>query len=350
MDGLRSEWNQFVASQDNSSFYQSWEWGTFQESLQRSVVREVLREEDSIHVLFQMTRIPLAGPFSYWLLPRGPISANEEGVTRGFVHAQKIARETGGLFLRTEPLSETTCFSRCMESVSLSPKTTLLLDLEKEPEQILSGMHEKTRYNIRLAERKGVSVREIRRDDARYDTLWQQFYALLQQTSKRGSFALHPKNYYRAMCDHFLLASGQTVENARAHIRLYCAFYGDTMLSASLVMFFGDTATYLHGASSHEQKSLMAPYLMHWSAIQDAKKMGFRFYDFWGIASTADPSDPWAGITKFKKGFGGEVKQYPGTWDCVQNVLGYRVYEACRKVNRIISTRRSMDRTRASEA
>jgi lipid II:glycine glycyltransferase (peptidoglycan interpeptide bridge formation enzyme) len=98
------------------------------------------------------------------------------------------------------------------------------------------------------------------------------------------------------------------------------------------MIYFGDTATYLHGASSRERRELMAPHLLHWTAMMDAKSWGFRTYDFWGVAPEGVEGHSWAGITRFKRGFGGKYVAYPGTYDVPVDRFWYGLYAATQKL------------------
>jgi lipid II:glycine glycyltransferase (peptidoglycan interpeptide bridge formation enzyme) len=108
------------------------------------------------------------------------------------------------------------------------------------------------------------------------------------------------------------------------------------IIAANLMVFYGDTATYLHGASNYAFRALMAPNLLQWNLIQEAKKRGFKYYDFHGIAPNENPKHPWAGVTRFKKGFGGEIANYPGTYDFIYETGWYKIYKLFRKINRLI--------------
>ena len=123
-------------------------------------------------------------------------------------------------------------------------------------------MHPKTRYNIRLAERHGVSVEKVDLSEENFE----MFLKLLIKTSKRDKFSTHPKKYYKKMIE--TLGGSEN----DAHIALFVAKYKNKPLAAELVMFFGETATYLHGASSEEERGVMAPYAIHWEIIKEVKK------------------------------------------------------------------------------
>jgi len=174
-------------------------------------------------------------------------------------------------------------------------------------------MKPKTRYNIRLAERKGVTVREGTEEDV------QTFYRLSQVTSLRDDFPIHKEQYYLDAYRTFVPAG---------LARLFMAEYGGEPLAGLMAFAFGRTAWYMYGASSNRQRNLMPNHLLQWSAIQWAKARGCETYDFWGIPDEIglDPSqadvahersDGLWGVYRFKEGFGGSIVRYLGAYDCV---------------------------------
>jgi lipid II:glycine glycyltransferase (peptidoglycan interpeptide bridge formation enzyme) len=189
-------------------------------------------------------------------------------------------------------------------------------------EELLKQMKSKTRYNIRLAEKRGVNVyqtREKRHQEA--------FMALVGVTAERDGIRPHPKSYYEAM---FATFPSETWE-------LFVAEYEGEVIAANLIIFFGRYATYLHGSSANEHREVMAPYLLQWRAIQEARAHGCRWYDFGGV-DTRGEEGSWAGITRFKLGFAPttEMRKFPGAYDVILNPWRYRWYRALRKLRKII--------------
>lgn len=202
-----------------------------------------------------------------------------------------------------------------LRTFEISPSHTLITDLTKSEPDLLASMHEKTRYNVRLAERKGVTV-SIGTDSI--DAVW----PLFEQTASRGQFRLHLKSYYEKM-----LASGV--------VFIATAKVGDQVVAANLMVDFDGTRTYLHGASGETHRNVMAPFLLHWELIKDAKRKGIAAYDWWGVAPEgADESHPWNGITRFKLGFGGERLDSAGTFDFIARPLEYTIYRIIRSIRR----------------
>lgn len=228
------------------------------------------------------------------------------------------------IFIRIEPDKKPGKGYRLVESSSLlggqrSPKKTRVLDLSKTEEELLADMKPKTRYNIRLAEKKGVVVKESDDIDA--------FYRLLLETSGRDrGYSPHQKEYYQKLMN---------VLGPKKTAKIFIAFFGDEPIAGILVTCFGEIATYLHGGFSAKSKNLMAPYLCQWQAIKDAKRAGAKVYDFWGVAETNSPNDPWSGITRFKEGFGGSAVEFPGTFDLIVSPFWYNLFSIMAKVRKV---------------
>ncbi len=232
--------------------------------------------------------------------------------------AEKIARQEKSLFLKLDApvdfVRPENYSYNIQESASKQPRKTVVLDVSLSDEQLLAGMHEKTRYNIRLAERSGVQVTHIMRSSKTED--FETFWNLLEHTAVRDEFRTHEKKYYQAL----LGADAAPVFSNE----LFFAHIGGVGLAVSMVNFYSPsgTATYLHGASSRERKEVMAPYLLHWRVIQEARARGLKLYDLWGI-----DEKKWPGLTRFKMGFGGKVKEYPPALDVVYRPVWYALYK-----------------------
>jgi lipid II:glycine glycyltransferase (peptidoglycan interpeptide bridge formation enzyme) len=192
----------------------------------------------------------------------------------------------------------------------VQPPDTVLVDLGPPEEAILRGMKPKGRYNIRLAAKKGVSVR--RADEGGLPA----FYALLRETSKRDGIAIHGIDYYRTLFAHCrdYPPRGQELPD-HPDIRLYLAEEGRDILAALIVLIRGGSAVYLYGASSDRKRNLMAPYALQWKAMADARAAGCVEYDLFGIPPGNDPKHPMAGLYRFKTNFGGRIIHRPGSWD-----------------------------------
>ena len=150
----------------------------------------------------------------------------------------------------------------------MQPREILILDISKSEEELLAGMKQKTRYNIKLAEKRDVKVLASR--EKKYID---EFCRLVKITAERDKITPHPENYYRKMFETI----------PPEILKLYIAEYEGKIIAANLVLFFGKTATYMHGASDNEHRNVMAPYLLQWQTILDAKKSGCNRYDLGGI-------------------------------------------------------------------
>lgn len=310
---------------DGAEFLQSWSWG---EALQR-VGQEVRRlgwfaDPGSTELLAVMTAVrrPLGLGFSYWYAPRGPIVSSRfsdagRELLAGFAAA---LRKEGGrvLFLRFEPRARLFRLGSRMHSVSgrrsldEQPSQTLVLDLQLSEDELLAAMHPKTRYNLRLAAKRGVTIRPAGPAD------WPEIWRLLALTGERDGFRLHAPEHYQNL-----------LAGADDFIQAYLAEQGGQAIAAGIFASFGDKTTYLHGASDNAYRALMAPQLLQWTIICQAKEAGQRYYDFYGIDERR-----WPGVTRFKKGFGGRVLSYPGTYDWPLSAWGYGAYSRLRRLRR----------------
>jgi lipid II:glycine glycyltransferase (peptidoglycan interpeptide bridge formation enzyme) len=189
-------------------------------------------------------------------------------------------------------------------AADIQPPDTVLIDLSPSAGDILAAMKPKWRYNIALAEKRGVAVSEAG------ETGIDVFYRLLTETAARDGIAVHSSGYYRALFEECGRGEG-----GREQIRLYTAGHEGDVLAAIVVLFRAKQAVYLYGASANVKRNLMAPYALQWRAMQDAKALGCTQYDLFGIPPNEDPDHPMAGLYRFKTGFGGTIVHRPGSWD-----------------------------------
>ncbi|MDR1319560.1 MAG: peptidoglycan bridge formation glycyltransferase FemA/FemB family protein, partial [Treponema sp.] len=206
-------------------------------------------------------------------------------------------------------------------AADIQPPDTVILDLTKGEEALLADMKPKWRYNVRLAERKGVLVGRL--DEKGLDL----FYALFGETARRDGIAVHSAAYYRALFEVVNGAEGRA-EKDGAELRLYLAQREGNALAAVITLFRGAEAVYLYGASSDRNRNLMAPYLLQWQAMKDAKAAGCTAYDLFGIPPNEDPDHPMAGLYRFKTGFGGRILHRPGSWDYPYNPPACALFRA----------------------
>ena len=316
----KKQLNDFVGSKPHAQFLQSFEWGEFQKEVSGIIWRiGAIEDKGQLIASAKLVKKQLPMGKSYFYCGRGPVIGDTKRVAvisnELFKTIKDLAVDESVMFLRFEPVDEFKISDfpfPIFQTIDVQPSQTLILDLTKSEDEILQAMHQKTRYNIRLAEKKGVKIVEAGAD--RFEEFWQ----LLTSTGDRDNFNLHGRSYYQAM-----------LKTDSSFVKLLFAEYQGKPLAGNLVVFFGDTATYIHGGSSNENREVMAPYAMQWQTIKLAKQAGYKYYDFHGI-----DENKWPGVTRFKMGFGGQVVKYPGTFDLVFDQGWYNIYKMIRKVRR----------------
>ena len=317
----KNKYNNFLKTQKYSQFLQSWEWGEIQKKFGYDVYEIGIERNNELIAAALLIKKKLFFNRYYFFCPYGPIYNDNEVFLESFNEIKKIAKKEKVIFLRAEPADK---IKNSIKTIDIQPKKTLVLDLTKSEGELLREMKQKTRYNIRLAEKKGVKIVETKNFSSQNpESDFEKFWEIMQATSARNKFRLHPKNYYKQML------SADDKEDNDLKIKLFLAKYNNKIIAVDIVCFFGNTATYLHGASLSEFRSIMAPNLLQWHVIKLAKTQGYKYYDFYGI-----DEKKWPGVTKFKKGFGGEEINYLGTYDLVFDSCKYNLYKLLRKIKR----------------
>ncbi len=284
------------------SFLQSIEWMEFQ----RSLGREVFDVEGAKVIKHKL-------PFgkSYLYIPYGP-----EVVSYQFSgELQRLAKQENAIFIKAEPqhddiAQELVRLGFKKSTKNIQPHKTVALDLTQSEEQLLDAMHHKTRYNIKVAERNGVQMTESLDHEAGIKIFWE----LMKKTTERDKFSSYSREYYYKLAK---LCS------------LFVVYHDDTPLAAAMVLTHEGQAYYLHGASDHEHRALMAPYALHWEIAKKLQALSFKFYDLWGI-----DAKKWPGVTRFKLGWGGRVVEYPGAFDLAVSPPWYLIYQSIRGIIR----------------
>jgi len=331
----KESWNNFVLA-NQGSFLQSFEWGEFQENFGRQAFR--FSGQDWQARFFEFT-IPVINK-KYWYCPRGPVFAGQPNAERlkNFVSTvSEAAKKEKILFFRISPqiANGESLIANLKEAgfkklnYDVEPSQTQILDISKTEEELLAQMHEKWRYNIRLAVKKGVTVKMISADDSDFEKYFEEFYRLVADgTAARQDIRHHPKEYYRKQLQ---------IKSDVLRLVLFAAEYENKVIAANIVVFFDKTAIYLHGATDNNYRSIMAPHLLQWEQIKEAKKRGCAQYDFWGIVNeqTVDKrGKTWTGFTRFKKGFGGQEVNYVGCWDYPLDKFWCFVYRLAQRIRR----------------
>lgn len=307
------DWNEQVKkyAPPFGAFLQMYEWGEVQMSL-GAPVKRIFEHAPEGTVLAQGIWQPLPLGASYWLFPKAPLGNAPIEVR------MRILREQceGSAFFKIEP---ETVPEQSIFATERHPAHTIVVSLSENIEEMYAKMKPKTRYNIRLAQKKGVAI-----EYAGVEGL-SRFMSLMHQTATRDGFSAHSLERYRAIVERF---QGPTC----AAFFAFATFEGKD-LAANMMIDADDTRTYLHGASSSTDRDVMAPYALHAVLLEDAATKGMKKYDFWGVAPEgADQSHAWSGITRFKSGFGGERLFMPGTFDIPTKSLAYRFYKLARKI------------------
>lgn len=287
--------------------------------------KEVVEISYGGHVIFGVrTLLPVVG-FHYLYVPRLPEIS--DGLLRAIVRA---AQDHHCHWVRVDLMRQSDVDILQGMSVGalraphdMQPAENFIIDIDDAPEDLLGHMKAKTRYNIRLAQKKDVEVSVVRAGDHDFTESFGSFYRLVEETARRKGVRFHDKSHYA----HMFTALSRDV------IALYVAKYQNEIIAANIVTFYGDTVTYLHGATGEAHRSVMAPFLLQWQAILDAKDRGCTRCDLGGYyTSTDDPGKQ--GISRFKKGFAPQVipTVSAGSWDITISPLCYRAYQFLRKL------------------
>lgn len=307
------------------SFLQTQDWLDFQKHIGRKVWNF---DNGKIKANIIQHDLPLGKNYLY--IPHGPEfslgeihSGLKNEVDNFLKYLKNLGKENKSIFIKMEPMEDVV-----MELVyrnnlkkskkSIQPSKTVVIDLNLPQEVLLSKMHHKTRYNIRLAEKKGLKLQEG--GDIK------EFWKLLKKTAKNDNFSTHSYEYYEKLIEFFLPVQAGSV-GKELKTKIVFEMNGDEPVAGAILLTFGDTVYYIHGAMDRDYKSWMAPYLMHWEIIKWAKAQGYHHYDFWGIDARR-----WSGVTRFKLGFGGEQVEYPGSFDMPISKTWYLIYKIASKI------------------
>ncbi len=317
------QFDRFALSHPSGSFLQCSSWGTWMEQNKQKVHRiGVANPAGELLLVAQviLTKIPKLGGW-YGYIPYGPLAKQEQQNTVLDFFYENIKTAMSNLwFLRIEPKQQIS--SRGKMTKHIQPGKTLVLDLTKTEQQLQNEMHHKTRYNIRVATKHGVKVKTEHSAEA---------LNLIEQTAKRHGYKSHGLTYYQNLVNFFQALNS---ENNSLKVTLYSAWYENQILAGAIMVDCGTTRTYLFGGTSDLHKNVMAPYLLHWQAVQDAKQAGLNTYDFWGI-ETASGQTP--GFVRFKLGWGGTQIEYPKPTDIIYKPLHYQGYKLLRQLNKLLA-------------
>ena len=324
-------WNTFVGQWPNFELMQSYEWGVFKEALGWKTIRLGVEQNNQLVAGVQMLIKPQAfNVASIAYVPRGPLLAwnNEAAAQLLFSAMHRIAKQHRAIVLKIEPAAR---YSPAMHqqlerygfqysTFTNQPQCSMLINLTPDEETLLANMNKTTRYNIRYSARKGVTVREATGADL------QDFYQILQQTGRRAEFPVRPQTYYHQEWHIFAPLN---------RLKLFLAMYEGKLLAGRMVAMFEGNAATLHSASAGSAKKLKPNELLMWECIRWAKAQGCTTYDVWGIPNEvgehhyknkplpANQKHGLWGVYNFKRGFGGDLVYYVGTFDYIYSKPWY---------------------------
>jgi lipid II:glycine glycyltransferase (peptidoglycan interpeptide bridge formation enzyme) len=327
-----ARWDAFVTAHPGGHLLQLSGWGALKARFGWQAARLALEEDGRLvggaQVLFRS--LPLGRTLAY--APKGPVldDPGADAASGLWPALHQMARERRAILLKVEPeLPDDPALAAGLTGrgfrpspQDVQPRRTIRVDLTAGEDEILARMKSKTRYNIRLAARKGVEVRRGTSDDL--DT----FYALMEETGSRDDFGVHSRAYYRAAYHQFVDAE---------RVCLLLAYYKGEPLAGLMAFACGDRAWYFYGASSDRHRNRMPNYRLQWEAMRWARARGCAIYDLWGVPDAdeaileeqfTERSDGLWGVYRFKRGFGGQLHRYVGAYDHVYSPLWYGLYVA----------------------
>ncbi len=340
----KDRFNAFVEQHPKGHFLQTWEWGEVKKGMGWQPLPLVLEEDGNIRasLLILKRRLPIPGMNKcIFYAPRGPVVdvTSEELLQVLCSGAERVAKDHGAIFLKIDPdvPANNSQFKDILKKYKsqkndtgldfegVQPGFVFQLDISPNEVKLLENMHSKTRYNIRLAQKKGVTIKEAKgKEDL------PTFYAILKETAERDRFLIRGYEYFEMIWDHM-------VENGMA--RVFLAEYQGRVVSATLALILGKKTWYLYGASSNEYRNVMPNYLIQWEMIRWAQEQGCNIYDFRGVSGDLDESNPLYGLYRFKKGFNGNLVEFVGDWDRVYSPFFYFIWTKILPVYMKISRR-----------
>jgi len=312
------KYESFLKANQKGHFMQSPQWARIKSFWQNEVVIVEDKNGDikgSMSLLIR--RIPFL-PYTMMYSPRGPVCDPHDSATLQelLTKTKQLAKKYKSYVLKMDPdiEKEDAQFEKIMKSLGyqlkgglkpyegIQPRFVFRLDVKaRTPEEVLQSFHQKTRYNIRLALKKGVEVRVGTRDDL------VEYHKLMVDTGIRDKFIVRSRQYYEKVYDSL----------GSEHVRLFMAYYEGQPIAGSIAIVYGNKCWYLYGASSNEFRNLMPNYLLQWEMIKLAIESGCDLYDFRGATGDLNEDSPLYGLYKFKKGFNGKFTEFVGMFDYV---------------------------------
>jgi lipid II:glycine glycyltransferase (peptidoglycan interpeptide bridge formation enzyme) len=317
----KEEFNSFVTHP-----LQSFEWGEFRKKTGIKVIRKGFYDSKNLRQVFQLTIHGI--PHTSWnigYLPKGTIPTKEL-----ISELKKIGKDNNCIFIQLEPNIEKNS-SLIINNLSLTKsahplftKYTFQLDLTKSEEELLKQMHPKTRYNIRIAQKHNVEVKEETSEKA-----FNEYLQLTKETTNRQGFYAHTPTYHKLMWETL---GNRKIKNNELSAHLFVAYYENTPLTTWILFIYKETLYYPYGASSSQNREVMASNLMMWETIRFGKKLGLETFDMWGsLGENPDPKDTWFGFHRFKQGYGPKLVEFIGSYDLVISPILYQFYKLADK-------------------
>jgi peptidoglycan pentaglycine glycine transferase (the first glycine) len=376
-----NSWNSIISKLPNPHFLQTYEWGQVKAKYGWSPLYAVWDadgrwkvESDpnplstfqspvaaALILKRQILRNGFAARLSILYTPKGPLLdwTNEALRNRVLDDLQSFARKQGAIFLKMDPdvvlgtgvpetggdvidnggqavMSELKRRGWGYSSDQIQFKNTVLVDLNPSEEEILGRMKQKTRYNIRLAERKGVIMRVGTKDDL------PMLYKMYAETSVRDGFVIRAEDYYKTVWELFMAGGQSSIESRKSSMPFtepLIAQVNGEPVAAIFAFYFAGRAYYVYGMSRDAHREKMPTYLLQWEAMKCAKAKGCNVYDLWGAPDLFDESDAMWGVYRFKDGLGGKVIRTLGAWDFAPNPLWYKMYSEI--IPRVLDVMRS---------
>ncbi|HPM39170.1 MAG TPA: peptidoglycan bridge formation glycyltransferase FemA/FemB family protein [Candidatus Pacearchaeota archaeon] len=308
----KKRWEDFVSECTEKTFCQSWNWGIFNQSMGDKVWRFGIFENEQLVAIAQVLKIK-ARRGSFLFVPHGPLIAlgDKKEIIKSILEKLKDLAKTENVnFIRFSPILEVSDSNIFKElgfrnaPIHMHPELTWELDISLSEEDILKGMRKTTRYLIKQAE-KNEDI-EITRGTS--DEMLNDFEKLYLETAERQSFTPFSNDYLKKEVDAF--------KNDN-QILIFSGKYKGEVVSSAIIVYYSGIGFYHQGASSLKYPKVPVSYLLQWEAIKEAKTRGCRLYNFWGVIPEATKNHPWAGLSLFKKGFGGFEKEYVKTQDYI---------------------------------
>ena len=309
---------------------QSFEWGEFRKKTKIKILRCAELKNNKLENAYQISVHKTPNfPYKIGYFPKGILPSDtliNELINTGNSNSISFIQLEPNIFKSKNAVLP----DKLKKSFHpLFTKYTFILDLTKTEDELMKNMHQKTRYNIRLSEKKGVKV-EIDNSDKSF----KEYLKLTEETTKRQKFYAHDQTYHRTLWDTIGNKKNEQFNPNKLQANLLKASYNNKTLVTYILFTFKDKLYYPYGASSNEHRDVMASQAAMWGSIKFGKKLGLNTFDMWGAANVSEPkkNDPYYGFHRFKQGFGAELTEFIGSYDLIINPINYRLLTVADKI------------------